>query len=456
MWVALPIAGIVWVGTFYRHTWYYYDEWSMIDRSMGGWGGLLDGHQGHLAVENYLVYRAQRAWFGLQGHRLVFLGHFASLAAFQVTLALLLRKLGLPSLLALLSATVLTYFGPGSQNMLWEFQQNINFALAVCFLAAFVALREQKTQRAALVIAGLLALAVACDSGLAVLGAAYVGILVVALWPRRLAVFALVPPLLANLAWFAFGDQGVNIGASLSKMWTFAWRLFALSAAGLVGGGERPSDVGGHPTTGTIPVSGVVVGLIVLALAGAGMAYGYKRHLLSRTVVASAVGGVAAAVLGVALLAKSRAFLVAPEQFSGSRYVQWIAVFLLMAIAPVIAAIVRPATVHSSRRIGATFAIGLIVVFVVNLGPLRPNQRFFAAWSDGARAEISQAVTVVNKGCPPGRHLEPSAEPSPNFDPQVSVRLLRELIADGALPAKFGVPASKVIRDRICKPDQRS
>jgi hypothetical protein len=243
-WFAFPIVGMLWVATKYNNYWYHLDEWSMIGRTTGSKDSLaraFDGYQGHLEVGSYVVYRLQRIWWGLEGHQLVYLAFCTSLAALQLSVAAVLRRLGLPTLIALLAATVVTFFGPGAQNMAYEFQFSINFALALCFAAGYAALREARTVGAALAIAGLLVLAVGADSALAALGAVYVASLVVFLWPGRLQVLALGPPLVVHLAWQAFGDKGTYLSSSLGTMTSFATHLLALSAGGGVGWRRRDS-----------------------------------------------------------------------------------------------------------------------------------------------------------------------------------------------------------------------
>jgi hypothetical protein len=354
----------------------------------------------------------------------------------------------LPTLLALLAGAVITYFGPGAQNMAFEFQQNINFALALCFVAGVVAVRKDKTRPAAIAIAVLLVAAVLNDSGVALLVCMYVGGLVVLLWPRRLALIALLPPLITLLLWHTIGNPGPHYPAPFDDVFEFAWRMFLLSAGGLVGGGETPSPLGGFPTAPTLGLAGTQVGLIVLIAAIACVVYGLRRHCLTRPIVATLVAGTATAVIGTWLLAITRAFIFSPEQFSGSRYVQWVAVFLLLAIAPVAAAALRPSTVRASRAAFAVAAIALVAIFVVNLNQLRPAREFSESWGDGVKTWVREAVTVVTKGCGPGRQRDPDA--TAEFSPQVSVALVRELLDEGSLTPRFGAPVSANRRPQLC------
>jgi hypothetical protein len=169
---------------------------------------------------------------------------------------------------------------------------------------------------------------------------------------------------------------------------------------------------------------------------------------LSRPIVATLIAGTATAVVGVWLLAITRASIFSPEQFSGSRYVQWIAVFLLLAIAPVVAAALRPSAMRASRAAFAVAAIALVAIFVVNLNQLRPAREFSESWGDGVKMWVREAVTVVSKGCGPGRRINLDA--TAELSPQVSVALVRELLDEGSLSPGFGAPVSASNRTQLC------
>lgn len=448
-WVGFPLAGMIWVGSWYRSNYPYYDEWSTIAKTLQPWTVVFDGHQGHLEIPSYVLYRLQRYVFGFEGHQIVYGAFLLSLAAMQVSIAAVLRRLGLPTLVALLAATVATFSGPGAQGMTWEFMLGINFALALTFVATFVALSGRKDIRAAAVIAFLLLVAFTADSGVASFGAVLVGLVVVFLWPWRLAALALIPALLAHAVWFAVADAGPSYAASRQVMWTFAWRLLALSAGGVVGGADIPSRIGATPTSGTLPVSGVAVGIIVLVAASACVVFGLTRRKITREVAAALAGGVASAIVIVAVLARTRAWLIPPSNFAGSRYLQWVGAFLLVAFAPAIAATVRPMRDRSRRLLVSVSSAALIAVFVINLTPLEPARAFQNGWSTGAEDDVRQTVTILVAGCGDGMRPNLEALPAGN-SPQIDVRLIRDLLADGSLTSNFGIPASTENRDQVC------
>ena len=398
-WFAFPVVGMLWIATRYGHNWYHFDEWALIERTTtpNGWlSGAFTGFFGHLYVGSYVVYRIQRVWFGLEGHQFVFVAFCASLGAMQITIAAVLRRLEPPTLVALLGATVVTFFGPGAQSMSWEFMMGANFALALAFGAAFIAFREHRTPSAAVGIATLLILSIAADSGVAAFGAVFVGIIVVGLWPRRLVFLALAAPLVAHLGWSALGDNSAYVLVPLGKVVSFGWQLFALSAGGLVGGGETKGMIeaalrgpGSHVSSSpTIPLSGQTVGILVLVLASGCVAFGFAKRRVPRVVAVNLVGGVVAAVFAAAVLARTRAYLVPSSLIPGSRFVQWVAVFLLVGFAPAIAASVRPASARAGRYLCVATVAALIAVFVVNLDQVRPIRQFEEAWGAGVESSV--------------------------------------------------------------------
>ena len=455
-WIAFPLAGMVWVASQYGENWFYYDEWTTIDRSFGSWTQMFSGHQGHLEVFSYIFYRVQRTWFGLEGHHVVWLAFMASIAAFHVSVAAVLTRLRVPVLLSLLAATIVTYFGIGGQSVTWEFQLGINLALAACLFAAYFALGKEYSRRDAIIVAALLVFAFAADSGLAVIGSIFVGIVLLMLWPWRIGIPALAPAALGHLAWFAFGDQGVHYGTTFDRVWDAGTHLFLLAAGGLVGGGETESIIeraqGGvvHPDP-VLPLSGIRVGELVLVLSAGCIAYAIARRRLDRALTAALIGGLVAALAATASIAESRAFyknLI--ELLPGNRYVQWVAVFLLVALAPVVVAVLRSSDARRNRIVGGIAGIVLVAVLAISADMLGPVAQSGQEWAAQVKLHVAEALTVVEGGCPPGRRLDPDAEPIPDLAPQVTVDVLQRVLADGALPADFAVPPPAQMRRVMC------
>ena len=456
-WIVSTLAGLVWLATQYRGHWFYYDEWTTIDRSFGSWIQMFSGHQGHLEVFSYIVYRLQRSWLGLEGHQLVWLAFMASVAAFHVSVGVVLTRLRVPPFLALLAATLITYFGIGGQSVTWEFQLGINFALAACFAAAFVALGPGQSRREAIIVGALLLFALGADSGLAIMGSIFVGLVILIRWPWRIGIPALVPAALGQMAWFVFGDQGADINTTFDRIWEFATDLFLLGAGGLVGGGETSSVVEAAqgrsvPADPVIPVSGVTVGAIVLALAGVCVVYAFVRRRVDRTLLAGLVGGGLAAVVTTASIAETRAFFQAfPAALPGTRWVQWVAVFQLIALMPIVVVALRSNEARRNRFVAVVAGIALIGALALSIDQLGPVNRFSKQWGAGVKLHVAEAISVVEEGCGRGQRLDPDAMPIPDLAPQITVAVLQEVRADGALPARWAIPAPREMREVMCR-----
>lgn len=459
----IPVIGFVWVGSRYSENWYFADDWLMLRRTLGPLHGLFSSHVGHLQVFSHVLLTVQRSVFGLDGHELPWVALALSLAAMQVALAMLLCRLGMSTLFAMLMATLVTYFGPGGQNVAWEFQWNVNAMFALCFLAAFASLGERITRRTAFTVSALTLLATGADSQLTVLPLVLIAVLVVLLWPKRLAALALIPPVVAQLAWFAFGNQGPSGSSSFERKWTFAYRLLFQSAAGLVGGGTNGTNTEGVVNTPVIPISPNTLGLLVLVTAAVVVTFGIWRRRLSRSVMVGLVGGSAAALITVGVLAKTRAFFYTPPfgpilgispnelkypDFFGTRYVQFVAVFLVVALAPAIAVTMRSLRTPPSRGASLAVAAGLIAVFVVNLSQLGSVVRNYEAGARGTKQLVAELVTLTKTKCGPASHLINGPQ---RFD-DIDIELLRRLRDRGAFPADYGLPPSRAVRDAYCRP----
>jgi hypothetical protein len=454
-WVAFPVAGLIWMATRYSSTWMFGDEWAVIDRTRRpGWlGNAFDGFNGHLMIGNFVVYNVQRAWFGVEENWFVFGAFSVSLVALQLSIAGVLRRLGLPTLLALLAASVAAFFPPGN-NMVSEFQMSVNFALAFCLAAAFLALSETPTPGAAAAVALLLVLGLASDSAVAYFGLAFVVILVLGLWPRRLMPLAIGVPFVAYLAWYVFGNEAVYLDATFREYATFAFHLFTLAAGGLVGGGQTKGAIAsifGRPSdfTPAIPVRGEVVGIMALVGASACTAYGLARRRLPRKVIVNLIGGLATAILATAVLTQTRTFITPPEVIPGSRFVQWPAIFLLLAFAPAITAVLRPKSLRTARVATLGVAAALIAVFVVNLSQLWPIRQFLQDWGQGTKTAVRQTVSLVNDGCGAGQRIDPSAVPT-TLSPEITVGFVQDLQAERALTPGFGTRPTPEVRQVVC------
>jgi hypothetical protein len=451
LWIGVPAACATWVAV--NSTDYYplFDEWVMVDRAADEsvLRGLLLGFNGHMWSLASAAYSFQFHFLDLQANWLVPLLLVASLVALQLAVAAVLVRLGLPAVVALAAATVVAYFGPASETMVYQHLFGYNFALALSFAAAYVALGDTRDRRRAIVVALLLLAALPCDSALAVGGLLFTGVLVLFAWPFRLGLVALGPPVAAHLGWLMLDRsevlvrgacqncRSVQFSAPLGDSVDFAWAVLTRSAGGLVTGS-------------------VGAGIGVLVVASGATIVGLLRRRLTPRVIGAVVGGALATLLTVGLFAWTRAGFwgsvedgIATLDGVSNRYLQPAAIFLLIGFLPAIWATFVPTSRAAARVLGAAVAAALVVVFVVNLGSLWPTRDFYRGWSAQVKGELQQAVAVVAEGCGPGEVLDRDAEPvAASF--QIKVSLIEEMLARGALDASFGRTPTPEVRDAIC------
>jgi hypothetical protein len=453
VWVVLPLLLATWVGIGFSRYYYVYDEWTMIDRvRVGPWyHEMFLGLWGHLNILPYWIYSMQVNWLGVEGNWFVYFVFCASLVALQLSVAALLVRLGLPPLVAILAAGLVSYFGRGSETMVYELEFAANFALAFCCFAAFVALRDHVDWKTALVVAALLVTAAAWDSGLALPGAVFAGSLILLLWPWRLAVIALAPPLAAHFGWLALNHSQLLVtgrcmgcdAAYSTAPWDqsrqFAFNLTARAAGGLVGGFE-------------------IAGIIGLSLATICITIGLARGKLPRRALAALTGGLLAAGVTVVSITYSRAGLwpsasAAIDMLGGwsNRFIQQVALFLLMGLAPAVAASVRPRSRLYGQLLAVAVAAGLFVVFALNLSSVHLTRDSYGFWGSSVKTKVRESATVLRAGCSAGKQPDPHAHPLKELSPQISVALLQHLLSDGSLTRDFGRTPTPEVRASICR-----
>jgi hypothetical protein len=424
------------VFTRYTHTYFFYDEWSMIDRvtfHSSNVDAAFESFNGHLWVLNYLTYFVQVRWLGIADHLFVYIVFCSSLLFLHLSLAGVLRELGLPAVVAVLAAAVVVYFGPGAQNMVFEVQLGPNLALAFSFVAALVVLRWSPSPLSATGVSAVLLLAFVSDSSIAAIGLVFVAVLVGCRWRERLGLAALLLPVLASIAWLVRtgGDFGPDVPVGLRQQWEFAVRLALRAVGGLAGNGEL--------------VGGVVVGAAAVLLLDA-----LRRRVVSgRPLFGLAAGGIAAAV-ATATVAHSRAGIVGNDFVDYNRYIQLVAIFALVALLPPLYQALRPAHPRGRSAAMAVTSIVIVAVFLSNWSSLRDYRQTFEGWNVRTKMLVAQSIAVLDRGCPPGLAPDPEARPLGALDPTLRVALLDVLRRrhDADLPPPRRV--DPLIRDTIC------
>ena len=440
-WLVVPALGAAWHAHNLRGTWWFFDDWSVFDRvvHVPALQGMAAGFNGHLWVLQYLVYRFQVTQLGIGSHAFVAGVYVLVLLGLQLATAAVLRAGRVPTLVSLLVAALATYLGVGAQNMLFAVQLAPMLAMALCVGAAALVLRRSPTRRTMLVVGLALLVSLGADSGYALSGVVLASVVVVRTWRGRPSL--VIAPALASLAaWFAFADLGPSWPGTVTARIRFVAELTLHTTGGLVG---RAAVAGG--------VLLALAAVLVLAGLRAGFVTGPARTLLY-------AGGASAGITVVAL-AQSRAGLVGDDFASSNRYLQSVAVPLVMGLAPPCAATLRGLAAPALARAGPTWRalvhalapLLVVLAFVGGLAPLRQYRAGFVGANTAVRLAARSAAIVAQGGCPFPRVLDPASQPAGSLSPQLSTALVVDLVRRGALVADADETADPAVVDRMCR-----
>ncbi|MEP6299401.1 MAG: hypothetical protein ABJ382_18915, partial [Ilumatobacter sp.] len=212
--LAAALLGVSWAGRRLRHTYFYFDEWSMIGRvtQLGPIDGATTSFNGHLWLFQDAIFRVQAVVFGLDSNVFVVAVFVLSLVALHLSLAALAVRVGVPVVPALMLAGLLTYLGPAAQNFVFAVQVSPTFATAAAVAVPAIVSGRQPTMRRCVIVSTLLLSSVSFDSGVGLMALALGGGSVVALWPRR-RWWVLAPSGLVTASWYTFGNLGPEFDA---------------------------------------------------------------------------------------------------------------------------------------------------------------------------------------------------------------------------------------------------
>jgi hypothetical protein len=405
--ILLLLLPALWIASRYGHTWYVYDEWSVIDYTSAH-HGLSDAFfdfNGHLWVLSFLVYKTQTALFGLAGHAFVWSIFCGSLLAWAVSVRWLLRELQVPGWMATAAAGGVVFGGFAGQNLMFEVQFAPNTAFALGFCAAAVVLRW-RSQRATVLAAVLLTAAIGCDSAVALLLIAYVLVLVVGVvgvQPRLIGPL-LVPAALGGL-YFLFASKGQTYPASLKDSLRFGGRLVVDSAGAPAGGLAR-------------------TGAVVLLLYVAAFMVAWRRKALPRLSLANLVAATGATLILVVSLMITRAAVGAGDPTANNRYLGQVGVLIVLGALPICCSVATRGTGgRVSMSFEATICAVLVLAFILNVRTFDTFRTGFEGWNQTVKKQ------VTGLPCP----VAPDARPLPVLSPQISGALLNQLQKSGTL-----------------------
>ena len=402
----------MWAWRRVRHTWFSYDEWSMIGRVVAydPLQGATTSFNGHLWLFQDAIYRLQVRVFGLDSNTFVVVVFLISLVCLHAAVSVLAARSGVPFAAAVLLGGLLTYLGPATQNFVFAIQLSPTFATASALVATALVVDRDATVRRASGVAALLLVSVLFDSGVGLLALTLGGGVLVQSWPRR-AWWPLAPAASVMAIWYAFADLGPQFPGAVGERLHFAVELVVRSAGAFWGG---PAWLG--------VVTLVAGGVAATQAVRIGALVGPARRLF--------VAGIAATIVTVAGIAQSRAALPGFTYFENNRYLQNVAIPLTFTFMPVVVVLARRIDIgdRGDRRLSRWLpAVLLLGAFVAGLDEERAYGDVFVDRSAVVHAGVVDGVALIAQGCPTGTHLDPASRPLGDVSPQISTRLLIDL-----------------------------
>lgn len=415
--VLAALIGALWAGRRLRHTYFYFDEWSMIGRvtQLGKLEGATTSFNGHLWFFQDLIFRVQANWFGLDSNTFLVVVFVVALVALHMSLTALARGVGVPLVPALALGGLLTYLGAAAQNFVFAIQVSPTFATAAAVGAAAIALGGPPTAARFVAVSGLLLLAALFDSGVGLLALALGGGVVVGLWPRQ-SWWSLAPAGLITAIWYGFGDLGPEFEASVSDRVVFAARLLGRGAGAIAGGAAA-------------------TGFVVLVVLTAATLVAMRAGRIDRAGWSVMLAGGLATLINIAGIAQSRAGLPGFTFFENNRYLQNVALPLTIAALPGLLASAQLAKERWKplRRAAppvrhALPVLAMAVCFALGLGEESTYSEVLIDRSERVAGGVQDIGTVLLRGCPTGTAPSLDTRPLGGLSPQVSARLVGELV----------------------------
>ncbi len=393
-----------------RREWFFADEWELLSARGVNVHDLLRAHYGHWIAVPIVIYRLLWWTVGLRSY----LPYVGLAIVVHLTAAALLRVImlrsGVRPWTATIAASVFVLFGAGAQNILWAFQIAFTGALVLGLVQLLLTDHDGPIDRRDWIGIGAGFLALLC-SGVAVTMVVVVGVATLLRRGWRVAALQTVPLGVVYFAWWQRYSAGKysfrgtagqvlewlvkGVGAlfgDLAPVPRLGWLLGALIAACLVGGlaiAVRDLGVRVVRERGAMPVAllvGVPVFLLVTGIDRSGAGTSFARS---------------------------------------SRYMHIVAALALPAIAVAVDALLR------WRRVLGVLALAVLLVGVpANVvkakdyldGPLVRSQRAYRQMILSIPREQLAAK------------VPPTLRPDPGYAPTVTLRWLREGVAQGRLP----------------------
>lgn len=431
----LPLACAASAAWRQRGTYYFYDDWSMIDHVLHStpFDGMMMPFNGHLWMLQYWVYRIQVFWFGVNDHLFLTVVFLAALIALHVSLAALFRASGLTRATSALLGGLLTYLPAATESSLWIVLLSPALAVAAGVAATAIALGRPPTPTRVAAVALLSLLSVGLDSALALPMLAMVATVTTLCWrgPRRLSV---LPAFVALGLWLLLAEHGPSFPADLYTRARFVVKLLVYGAGGLVGRGKT-------------------FGAVVLAALAVLLTMGYRRGLPDARGRIMLLSAGAALLLVVSALAWARAGIEGLNLQAGNRYLQNVAIPLTLAIAPLLAATIRSLVRDAGwpeTRVSYVGRALIVAALLFGLPKQQAYTRTFMEYNEATRDGVAVAALVIRRGCPSGVAPDEKSTPLGLLGPQLPTRLVRELLERGLLTPRLPARIDPQVIARMC------
>jgi hypothetical protein len=441
-WVFIPLLFSAWGAINLRNTWFFYDEWGVIGYEMTRSlrSGLIFNLNGHLWIENFLLYRIQVLGFGLQSHLFVELIFLISLLSLQLSLAWLLRTAKVPVAISLLLAGVVVYMPGAWTNSIFTVQIANASAFAFGLIAMAISVRFRSTCSRSLV-AVMLVSSVVCDSGTATALLVMVATVVCLLEGFRY-LWPTIPAAVILCWWYLTANLNPSSPGTLGHRVVVASQLLPRSLGAFLG----------------IQVANqFLAGLVLLTLIAVGVGWAIKKDLLPPTDRSLLIAGLLGTAIFVLAIAQSRAGLIGANWTTWSRYLGQIDIPFSIAVTPALHRLAMHVAdqLQLSRRISTVLACGIPVVLIAIVGfgviNLRsPIETPFIQENIDVHHDMESALVVINDGCPAKTRLSINAAPAASLSPQVEVWLLQLLIHQGKFHPDSGAQPDRAVTARIC------
>lgn len=462
----VSVLGVGWAAWNLRGGYFFYDDWAMIGRVLHTTPveGMTTGYNGHLWMLQDWIYRIQVFGFGVDDNFFIRGAFVCALLLLHLSLAALLRASGLSRLSSMMLGGLLTYLGAAAENYMWPVQVSPTLAVAAGVAAAAIALRHAPapvpargpapvsapavapaspaspaararalppgetrtpspapTRVAAVVVLSLLSVGI--DSAIALMSVTLAAGVTFLAW-RGLVRFAGVPAMAALGLWILFADRGPEFPADFATRAAFAVRLVLYSAGGVFGLGQQG-------------------GIFVLIVSSALVAFGFHKGYLDRRSRIMLAAGSLSALLVAGALTVARAGIVGLDFTNGSRYLHNVIIPATLAAAPAIAATCRQTPPGAGQVL-------IVVAFLLGLVPKQNHEVTFRRYNAETREGIRSAAAIIREGCPSGAAPNPASTPLDYVGPQVTTKLVRELLDRGLLEAPPPRRLSTAVAARMC------